>query len=499
MQAMKMPNWLMQRARLTPDRAAIESGDGTVTFNELYEQVAAVSRRLAAWGIGRGEHVALLCESTLSMIRFIHALGLLGAVSILLNNRLSTGELAWQTEDSAARLLISDRALEKQGREIAEKQSVPFATMDEIMAVRPEPVELSAETDLDAPCTMVYTSGTTGHPKGVILTWGNHWWSAAGSMLNLGLERTDKWLCCVPLFHVSGLSILMKSLIYGMTVVLQTKFNPHEVNLQILQNGVTMMSVVSNMLRRMLDDLGDEKYPASFRCMLLGGGPAPMPLLRRCEKNRIPIYQTYGLTETASQMVTLPPEFMFSKIGSAGKPLFHGEIRIDGREQTAPEQPGEILVRGPNVTSGYWGRPEATAQALKDGWLHTGDIGYLDQDGFLYVLDRRCDLIISGGENIYPAEIESVLLSHPAVEEAGVIGVKDVRWGEVPWAFVKPGTGFRLSEKELLDFCAGQLAHYKLPVHVQQVESLPRNASRKLLRRKLAGLLPENVRSKYDL
>jgi O-succinylbenzoic acid--CoA ligase len=298
------------------------------------------------------------------------------------------------------------------------------------------------------------------------------------------------WLACVPLFHISGLSIVMRSVIYGMPMLIHEKFDPEAANRAICEEGVTVVSVVSNMLSRMIDALGDSAYPPHFRCMLLGGGPAPLPLLEACRGKNIPVFQTYGMTETASQIVTLPPEFMLSKLGSAGKPLFLSELRIaqDGKD-AAPFAAGEIVVRGPNVTKGYLNRPEATAAAIRGGWLYTGDIGYVDEEGFLYVLDRRSDLIISGGENVYPAEIEAVLLGHPAIAEAGVTGLEDKEWGQVPAAFVKLKEGAALSEQEVLDHCAGKLAKYKIPKRVYFVDKLPRSAANKLLRRELRTLI----------
>lgn len=488
-----MPNWLKQRASLTPDRTAFETSEQRISFLKLWDRVLGLTGKLTSLGIQKGDHVALLSENSLDLVCFFHALMALGAVGVPLNIRLSPEELAWETEDSEARWLICDDACQPLEPEIMkETRSFNWITMNHVKQQPQANITLQHSFHLDDPCTIIYTSGTTGRPKGVVLTYGNHWWSATGSALNLGLADTDKWLCCVPLFHVSGLSIIMKNIIYGMPVFLLKRFDPHAANRVICQNGVSMVSVVANMLRRMLDDLGTGRYPAAFRCMLLGGGPAPLPLLQHSREKKIPVYQTYGLTETASQMVTLPPEFMFSKLGSAGKPLFQGEIRIVGEDrETKKDEPGEILVRGMNVTLGYWNRPGATAKAFSNGWLHTGDIGYLDSDGFLYVLDRRDDLIISGGENVYPAEVESVLLAFPGVEEAGVIGVKNQHWGEVPFAFIHLKPGCSVTEEALLAFCEKKLARYKLPVGICFTGLLPRNASRKLLRRKLADRLPE--------
>jgi O-succinylbenzoic acid--CoA ligase len=237
------------------------------------------------------------------------------------------------------------------------------------------------------------------------------------------------------------------------------------------------------MLQRMLDERGDKPYPAWLRCVLLGGGPAPQPLLEECARRGIPVVQTYGLTETGSQAVTLAPEDALPKLGSAGKALLPLEVRIAGEDgqSCAAGDAGEILIRGPMVTAGYLNRPAETAHVLRDGWLHTGDIGYLDADGYLYVLDRRDDLIISGGENVYPAEVEAALLAHPAVVEAGVFGVADQRWGQVPVAVVVLAHG-DVTATDLIEFCRIRLARYKVPARLTFAESLPRGASGKLLR-----------------
>ena len=324
--------------------------------------------------------------------------------------------------------------------------------------------------DLDAIHSIVYTSGTTGRPKGALLTFGNHWWSAVGSALNLGLLPEDRWLAPLPLFHVGGLSILVRSVVYGIPAIVLERFDAAAVNRAIDDERATIVSVVAAMLQRMLAERGDRPYPPWLRCVLLGGGPAPRPLLEECAGRGLPVVQTYGLTEAASQVATLAPEDALRKLGSAGKPLMPTELRIDG---------GEILVRGPTVSPGYWNH----RTEREDGWLRTGDLGRLDDEGYLYVLDRREDLIVSGGENVYPAEVEAVLLAHPLVEEAAVVGRADQRWGAVPIAFVRARG--EVSSEELLSFCRARLAGYKVPGAIRLVDALPRNAAGKLLRREL--------------
>jgi O-succinylbenzoic acid--CoA ligase len=357
------------------------------------------------------------------------------------------------------------------------------------VAVPPDEAGEAAPVRVDpaAPHSIIYTSGTTGRPKGAVLTYGNHLWSALGSCLNLGLHADDRWLACMPLFHVGGLSILLRSVIYGIPVVVHGAFDPAAVNRAIDRDGVTIVSVVSVMLQRMLEERGGRPYPPSLRCVLAGGGPVPEDLLRACAERGVPVVQTYGLTEAASQVATLAPEDALRKLGSAGKPLPPTEVRIaDGEGRPLPPgAPGEILVRGPTVMAGYRGRPEETAGALRDGWLHTGDVGYLDAGGYLYVLDRRSDLIISGGENVYPAEVETALREHPDVLDAGVFGVPDARWGQTVAAAVvrRPRSG--VTEGGLQAHCGERLAPYKVPRYVRFVEALPRNAAGKLLRQAL--------------
>ena len=484
-----LPNWLLKRAALSPDRIAVEFEGREITFKQLHEDAEDMACRLGTF-IGKGDRTALLLRNRYESIVIIHALFYLGSEIVMLNSKLTGRELAWQLKDSKAVCLLSETFYDVTLNTIMEETDTRILRKEHL--TERTAVEPAAEFDLGKTATVMYTSGTTGKPKGVIQTYGNHWWSAAGSVLNLGLNEKDSWYCAVPLFHISGFSILMRSVIYGMKIILTERFDARDANERILKGDVSLISVVTVMLTRMIREIGESVYPASLRCVLLGGGPAPLPILEACLSRNIPVFQSYGMTETASQIVTLPPEYSLSKLGSAGKPLFPASLKImDGREEAPAGRIGEIAVKGPNVTPGYLGNPKATAEAIKENWLYTGDMGYVDEEGFLYVRDRRSDLLISGGENVYPAEIESVLSGHPSVEESGAVGKADPKWGQVPAAFIVLKRGAFATEEEIIQWCRQRLASYKVPVQIIFCEELPRNAANKLLRRELKKRLEE--------
>lgn len=499
----QIPNWLKKRAFLTPTRPALIFENEILTFHDTYTRALTMSSKLASVSIKQGDFVGVLLRNHPDTVIILHALQMLGVTAVILNNRLTTEELAWQLNDSKCSFIISEKefttTIEWLSEKLPSSQMLTKEQLNELEQCGTETI-IREEFELDEVCSIMYTSGTTGFPKGVMQTYGNHWWSAIGSVLNLGLTEKDVWLCNVPLFHISGFSILIRSVVYGMPIVLHDGFNERRVIEDISTYHVTIMSVVAASLARIVKELGDERLPEQFRCMLLGGGTASLALLNGCSSIGIPVFQTYGMTETASQIVTLSPEDSMRKLGSAGKPLFPAQLKIiskDGVEQP-PNAEGEIVVKGPNVTPGYLHRETETTEKIQDGWLHTGDIGYVDIDGFLYVLDRRADLIISGGENIYPAEIEGVLLSHEAVNEAGVVGMDDERWGQVPVAFVVCEAGSLVTEAELIAFCQGKIAKYKVPKQIVLTDSLPRNASNKLMRRNLRKQLVREESSKNE-
>lgn len=498
-----LPDWLTRCAQNRPQHLAVKFGGIQWTFAQLDAESSRLARQLATLSIGEGSRVALLGANSLHFVTLVHALTRLGAILVPLNTRLTVKELCWQVHDANVTLLVSDvehavmaTSVKEQLPQVAQALFSPVEAQRDIPVLSRLPetdVPLRTLIDLEAAQAIMYTSGTTGTPKGAIITYGMQWWNAVGSALNLGHQPDDCWLACLPFFHIGGLSILMRSVIYQISVVVLQKFDAEAVNAAIQGQHVTIISVVAVMLQRMLAGLDGQQatYPPTLRCVLLGGGPAPRPLLEACAAKYIPVVQTYGMTETCSQAVTLSPADALRKLGSAGRPIAPVQLRIlhEGQEAQV-DQAGEIYLKGPTVTPGYANRPEATERAISDGWLATGDIGYLDAEGYLYVLDRRSDLIISGGENVYPAEIEAVLLSHPDVSEAGVCGQADDQWGQVPIAFVHLREGSTSSTNDLLEYSAQRLARYKQPRAISIVEQLPRNSSGKLLRRELPKMMP---------
>ncbi|WP_370452971.1 o-succinylbenzoate--CoA ligase [Sporosarcina sp. BI001-red] len=473
-----IPNWLLKRAALTPHAPALSFQGRTWSYLHLKEDALDRAGKLRSLGLESGSRIALLGGTSAEMAILIHGCLLAGIEMVMVNSRLSSEEIEYQLIDSETQLLVYEKAF----RTKAEQQVCRNMVYDEFLQLEGESLQLEQMWEEDRTLTIMYTSGTTGFPKGVRQTAENHTSSALSAVLNSGLHDGDAWLHMMPLFHISGFSILARAVLYGSEVRLFDKFDAVRAAEEITNGRVSGMSVVAVTLERLLTVIENDgiSVPPKFRTLLAGGGPVPISYLKRAEQCGLPVLQTYGMTETSSQTATLSAEDALRKPGSAGKPLFFTDIQIDGADE--PFEKGEILIKGPHVTKGYIGKHTAT-QALQNGWLHSGDIGYFDDEGFLFVADRRSDLIISGGENIYPAEIEAVLVEHPQVLEAGVCAMPSDKWGAVPAAFVV--TRSTVEEETLREFCQIRLASYKVPKTFHFVDELPRNASNKLMRKEL--------------
>jgi O-succinylbenzoic acid--CoA ligase len=438
---MEIEAWLERAASRTPGRVAIETPDASATYAELLALARAGAARLGELGVGPGERVAIALPPGLAFAQALHACLLLGVVAVPIDLRLAQPE---RDRIAAGAALLVDEPLPGDG-----PRAVP-----------------SARHDLAGTALVVHTSGTTATPRPVSLSYANILWSALGSGVALGAHPEERWLCAMPLSHVGGLSILLRSAIYGTTAVVHERFETGRVLAALREDGITLVSLVATTLARLLE-AGLER-PPTLRCALTGGGPVSPHLVERANHHGVPVSLTYGLTETCSQ-VTTTPVAEAQAAGATGPPLFCTRLRIAGD--------GEILVAGPTV---------ATSAELSDGWLATGDLGELDRRGRLAVLGRKADTIVTGGENVAPAEVEAVIEAHPDVLEAAVVGQADERWGEIVTAWVVWRPGAEVDQPDLLEHCRGRLAPYKVPKQVKvAAEPLPRTASGKLLRREL--------------
>src|SRR5690625_2517935 len=469
-----IPHWLTKQADLAPNKLALEIDEEiSLTFKELYNKSKQIAQKLNNLNINPKDRIAILSTNSLDMLMTIHALSYLDAIVVLLNTRLTSSELNYQIKNSEATLLITTEELCKK-KKLETNKVKTFTEIKELKQNVDKP--LNESVNLNDIWTIMYTSGTTGLPKAVGHTYGNHWWSAISSGLNLGIHADDKWLSPLPMYHVGGLSVFIKSIIYGMSVYLLPHYNKERLSNVLHEKEITIASLVTLMLADYLDSLEGQTSPAKLRAILLGGGSVPETLVNKAKDKKIPLFQSYGMTETSSQIATLVPTDNIRKLGSAGKPLMPAEVKVNAKTN----ERGEVLVKGPMVISNYFNNEEATAESFKEGWLKTGDLGYLDEENFLYIVDRRSDLIISGGENIYPTEIENTLLNHDNIKEVAVVKKTDDKFGYVPAAFIVLKN--KNYKPDFSSYLKDSLAKYKQPKEYIFIDELPRTASNKVKR-----------------
>jgi len=480
------------QTRSTPTGTAlVDAAMGeTWTFRELDESVGETAGRLAACGVRRGDRVAVLMENRPAFVRLVFACSRLGAVLVPLNARLAVPELRAQAERVGPALVVCEADTE----DAAEALPVPAVSVDgdgdveRFAAHSPESVEAADRSWTDTRAVM-FTSGTTGDPKAVRLTYGNFAASAVASAFRLGVLPEDSWLCPLPMYHMGGLSVVLRSALYGTTAVLARGFDADEVRASLAGYGCAGVSLVPTMLSRLLDAGG---LPNPLRFALVGGAPTPPELVERALDAGVPVCPTFGTTETTSQVATLRATEAADRPDSVGRPLLGTDVTVlgDDGEVLPRGETGELVVSGPTVTPGYLSA-DANDERFCEHGLRTGDFGHVDSAGFLHVDGRRADQVVTGGENVHPGEVAEVLRDHPGVADAVVVGLPDEEWGERVAALVVTEAGETVTADALRAFCEERLAGYKHPRTLGFAESLPRTASgtvdREGVRAALAG------------
>jgi len=491
-------NWLYQRALRTPHRKALTFEGTTWTYAKLQERIDRLASGLRANGVCRGDRVGFLGFNQPAFLETLFAAARLGAIFVPLNYRLSGPELSYIINNAGVHTLVVDAPHQPVIDPIradlpcrrffsADAPADGWAAVASLAAAH-EPLRQGESVAEDEVALIMYTSGTTGRPKGAMLTHGNIWWNNVNVLLAWDSLESDVSLVVAPLFHIGGLNVCSLAIWQkGGHIVLHRSFDPQRCLEDIAKYRVTTMFAVPAMLLFVSQQSDFASADLSSLNAIVGGGaPVPEPLLRLYADRGVPINQGYGLTETSPAVTFLAPEWGMEKLGSAGRTPMFSEVRLvdaEGREIETPRVNGEVITRGPNVMKGYWNNPEATAAAIDtEGWFHTGDIGYLDEDGFLFIADRLKDMVITGGENVYPAEVESALYDHPAIADIAVIGLPDETWGEAVVAIVALRQDASLDLDELRSFATDRLARYKLPRRLEVVDVLPRNPAGKVLK-----------------
>lgn len=501
-----MINWsyiLEKNAEKYPDKEAIVFQDRRLTYKELNERVNSLAKGLLDLGIRKGDIVALLLYNCAEFMEITFAVNKVGAIWLPLNWRLVGEELSYILNDAQAKMLISEKAFSEVIEPV--KKNVPLVkeyvgigkdvpegwqSYDGIVNSNLGAVVSHESVEMDDLSRLMYTSGTTAHPKGVMLTYGNLYWKNIGHILEFDISPEDKILIVGPLYHVGGLDLPATGVIYaGGSVVILRRFDPIEVLQAVDKERITGAWLAPAMMNMLLQEPTIKQYDvSSLRFIIDGGEKMPEPLIRKFTElfPNTWFSDAYGLTETLSGDTFLRKDKSLDKLGSVGRAVTHLEMKIvdDNGKEVPPRELGEIVLKGPKVFKGYWNNPQATEAAIKQGWFYTGDIGYVDEEGYLYIVDRKKDVIISGGENVYPVEVEEVLLMHPKIMEAAVIGTPDERFGERITAVVNLKPGEDMTKEELLEWCKEKFPAYKRP---RQIEfgDIPKSPTQKILKPEL--------------
>jgi fatty-acyl-CoA synthase len=505
MEAQGIGFWLTKRAFLNGDREAVVDGSRRISYQELNSRVNRLSLGLLALGLKPGDRLAMLAYNCLEYTEVIFAAAKLGLLLVPLNWRLSPAELAFNLSDSGTETLIFapgfagvvsglvDQTPVRRLLVLGEEEAGAPAYEKVLAAHSGQEPEPGEPVNLNTPHIIMYTAGTTGRPKGAVLTQGASFWNAINLEMDMYFTPRDRNLLVLPMFHIGGIGLFTLPMIYvGGTVVIQRTFEPAETIRLLSEENITLFFGVPAVFLFLIQhpDFRSEAF-AKARVVMSGGAPLPVSLVKRYHEAGIALQQGFGMSEAAPSIATLGKDRSLQKVGSIGRALFHLEARVvdDELKDVPTGVVGEMVIRGPNLMQGYWNRPEATAEAFAGGWFHTGDLARMDKEGDLTIVERKKDMFISGGENVYPAEVENAIFELSQISEVAVVGIPDEKWGEVGRAVVVLKEGQPLSEKEILDHLRGRLAKYKIPKSVVFVDRLPRNAAGKVLKTELRDRL----------
>jgi fatty-acyl-CoA synthase len=496
-------DWITKWAKIQPEKIAIISEDIPYSYLDINKNINRLSNLFLYLGIKRGDRVAVLMRNSRQYIEIFFALSRVGGILVPLNWRLALPELEFIINDSGAGIIIFDYEFMENaeklrdivplhthiacasGKDIKGKETPSWA-IDYINYVKRFPEtqpDLSWSAGDDDPHILMYTSGTTGLPKGAVLSHRKTFFNVLNAGIYYDMTKSDIGIVVRPLFHSGGLIVEMAPVIYrGGTVIIQRKFQPEDILKIIEKYRVTVLELPAVIYNFILNECRIEEYDlSSLKCCFTGGERVPVTLLKAYAEKGLTLSQVYGLTE-ASTLFWLPMENAIEKMGSVGQPVMHSEVGIfdENGMPVKTGEIGEVVVKGPIVMNGYWNRDDLTDEVIKDGWFYTGDLARIDEDGFVYIVDRKKDMFISGGENVYPAGIEKILLSHQAVTDAAVVGVPDEKWGEVGKAFIVVRNGYSITTDEIYQLLQDKLAKYKIPKYIEFVEKLPKTASGKI-------------------
>ncbi|MCM3764771.1 long-chain fatty acid--CoA ligase [Neobacillus niacini] len=492
-------SWLVKHCKVRPDRLAVVYNEKRFTYAQFNERVNRLANALLGLGVRKGDRVDALLLNTNEMLEAVFACAKIGAIFVPINFRLSVEEVLYIVNDSRAYHFMYDFRMRPLVDQLRTKdtcllQYIHVGTQPheadlpyENLLENASPEEPGYDIALDDIHLMMYTSGTTGRPKGALLSHGNTQWNAINFIHNTPVDYTDITLAAAPMFHIGGMSVFTLPLVYkGGANILIDIFDPVKILQKVNDEQVTSLFLVPAMWQALMSVPNFEAYDiSSLQFAVSGGAPCPITVIEFFQKRGIPFYEGFGLTETAPFVSILDKENTIRKNGSVGKEPMHTTVRIvDPLDRDVrPGEVGELIVNGPNVMVGYWNKPEATKEAIKNGWFYTGDLAKFDEEGFIYIVDRKKDMIITGGENVYPIEIEQVLFRHPNIREAAIIGYPDEKWGESIKAVVALKDDSQpLTVIDLEKFLDGKIARFKMPKMVEIVSALPRNATGKILK-----------------